>query len=96
MAGGARGRGVAFAHHFGGLPAAGGGVHNLASAFAGMKDLIQEYDNIQLSTLKDLQSRYSIQEIGEKLYTALLKGDNATFNQITGILEMELEKIYKE
>ncbi len=54
MAGGARGRGVAFAHHFGGPQVGGGPPQNLASAFAGMKDLIQEYDNIQLSTLKDL------------------------------------------
>ena len=102
MAAGARGRGVPFAHHFGAPRQAPGGggvqVHNtnLATAFTGLKNLIQDYDNIQLTTLKDLQSRYSVQEIGERLYTALLKGDNSTFNQITGILEMELERIYKE
>jgi hypothetical protein len=86
MAGGARGRGVPFAHHFGGPRQAPGGRGvqvqntNLATAFTGLKDLIQDYDNIQLTSLKELQSRYSIQEIGEQLYTALLKGDNSTFN----------------
>jgi helix-turn-helix protein len=58
--------------------------------------LIQDYEDIQIETLKDLQSRYSVQEIGERLYMALLNGDNSTFNQITGVLEMELERIYKD
>jgi hypothetical protein len=102
MAAGARGRGVPFAHHFGAPRQAPGGRGvqvqntNLATAFAGLKNLIQDYEDIQIETLKDLQSKYSVQEIGERLYMALLNGDNSTFNQITGVLEMELERIYKD
>jgi hypothetical protein len=45
MAGGARGRGVPFAHHFG---AGNANVMDtrLGAAFLNMKDLIQEYETI--------------------------------------------------
>jgi hypothetical protein len=82
MVAGARGRGVPFANHFGAPRQApvGGGAQvnstNRATAFVGLKNLIQDYDNIQLTTLKDIQSRFSVQEIGNQLYIALLKGDN--------------------
>ena len=70
MAGGARGRGVSFAHHFGGPRQAPGGRgvqdqnSNKATALAGLKDLMKDYENIQLTSLMELQSRYSILEIG--------------------------------
>jgi hypothetical protein len=66
MAGGARGRGMPFAHHFG---AGNANVMDtsLGAAFMGMKDLIQEYETIDMTSLKDLKARYSMQEIGTKL-----------------------------
>ena len=60
MAAGGRGRGMPLAHHFGGprqAPGAGGiQVQNtsMAAAFVGMKDLMKQYENIQLTTFKDL------------------------------------------
>jgi hypothetical protein len=90
MAGGARGRGVPFAHHFG---AGNANVMDtrLGAAFLNMKDLIQEYETIQITRLKDLKERFSMQEIGSKLCQAILKNDKPVFDQIIGIVEIELE-----
>jgi hypothetical protein len=36
-------------------------------SFMGMKDLIQEYETVDINSLKDLKARYSMKEIGTKL-----------------------------
>lgn len=94
----------------GGLPARGniirpamgagrGGPMNqgqFVGAMNVMKDLIQEYDDLSICNLKDLQAKYSVAEIGRKIYQGIVTNNYQLFSQFISILELELQNLINQ
>ena len=87
--------------HFGNPMQPGGGrLNNLQivnqtamnGAIAGLKDLIGEYEDASISTIKELQNKYPLQEICRRVFDTLTKLQAQKFMQITGVLLTDFEK----
>ncbi|TNV77784.1 hypothetical protein FGO68_gene17567 [Halteria grandinella] len=95
-----RGRGIApntMIPPFGGGARAGGPIpqNQFSAAFNVMQDLINDYDDLSLTSLEDLKKKYSPAAMAKELMQAIQKNDIVTFSKFIGILETEKEKIVK-
>ena len=93
--------GAPFMQHFGNPMQPGGGRLNnlhidnqiaMNGAIAGLKDLIGEYEDASISNIKELQSKYPLQEICRRVFDTLTKLQAQKFMQITGVLLNDFEK----
>ena len=87
------GGGAPFMQHFGNPMQPGGGrLNNLQivnqtamnGAIAGLKDLIGEYEDASISNIKELQSKYPLQEICRRVFDTLTKLQAQKFMQRLG------------
>lgn len=64
-----------------------------ANAHANMMKLVEEYEDLSITSLKDIQAKYSLKEIGWKLQQGILKNDLPMFTHFVSIIQMELDAL---
>lgn len=70
-------------------------ANQFAHSFNVMKDLINEYDELSLTSLDDLKQKYEPQNLGVKLMHAVATGNYVEFSKFVSILETEKEMMQK-